>query len=326
MNTKESARIKTLLQNYKAGNCSPEEQARIETWLEQLNEQEQTGTADATDKQALQRIRRQVLNQIKADNKVRKLPLLRYLKIAALVLLMPTGWLIYSKLSKPAPQVLQQYFTHRGERKTLILTDSTVVVLNSSSVLTISNDFGKAKRSVTLAGEGYFHVKHDATRPFIVTTGNIQTQVLGTQFNIHAYANDNEYTVAVVGGRVRVSENSTANTMIPLGKVLTRNLMLAYDKKTHRYVTKTADADKLSAWQHGELYFDNASIPEIAATLSRMYNIDVQLMDKPGHNCRYTIDFNGQPLNKVLQVLGELTGITYHYNTNKIIINSKNCH
>jgi ferric-dicitrate binding protein FerR (iron transport regulator) len=110
-----------------------------------------------------------------------------------------------------------------------------------------------------------------------------------------------------------------------MGKVLTRNLMLVYNRQAHEHYIKTADADKLSAWQNGGLYFDEATIPEISSTLSRMYNIDVQLQDKPGRNCKYTIGFNSQPLDKVLRVLSQLTGITYQYTNHKIFIQSQNC-
>lgn len=325
MNTNRSAPIKSLLQKYKAGQCTQQEQARVEAWLQQLGKDTPANVTHISEQHILRRIRKQVLSNIKPLANPAGLRLLQYVKIAAMLLLIPAAILLYTKYGTPNKQALQQYSTTRGERKTLLLPDSTTVVLNSSSVLTISNEFGKGTRAVTLIGEGYFHVKHDASRPFIVTTGKLQTRVLGTQFNVHAYANDDDYKIAVVDGRVRVSESSSPDNIISLGKVLTRNFMLTYSTKTRRHNITTADADKLSAWQHGELYFEEASIPEIALTLSRAYNINVQLTDKPGRNCKYTIGFNGQPINKVLRVLSELTGITYQLTPNKITINSKNC-
>jgi ferric-dicitrate binding protein FerR (iron transport regulator) len=326
MNTNRSATIKLLLQKYKAGQCSPEEEAQIEAWLQQLGNEDLTNVTDISEQRVLRRIRKQVLNNIKPVSNPLGHGLYPYIKIAAVLLLIPAAILLYSKYSKPNGPASQQYTTARGERKTLMLPDSTTVVLNSSSVLTISNEFGKTIRAVSLTGEGYFHVKHDASKPFIVTTGKLQTRVLGTQFNVHAYTNDDDYKIAVVGGRVRVSENSSPQHIVALGKVLTRNLMLTYSQKTHKHMITTVNADKLSAWQHGELYFEEASISEIAQTLSRTYNINVQLADRPAHNYKYTIGFNKQPIEKVLRVLGELTGITYQLTNSQVIINSKNCH
>ncbi len=326
MNTKESAEIKALLQKYQADECTPTERARVEAWLEQLGKTSLTGITPSAEERILNRIRKRVIKGIPSRATDRKIYVLQYLKVAALLLLVPGGFLLYSKWQQPAPQALQQYSTARGERKVLTLPDSTIVTLNSSSVLTISADFGEKKRIVKLTGEGFFHVKHDAARPFIVSTGNIQTQVLGTQFNVHAYTNESEYKIAVVSGMVSVGEKMAANKVVAMGKVLTRNLMLVYNLKAHQHYIKTVDADKLSAWQNGQLYFDEASIPEITSTLSRMYNIDVQLQDKPGRNCKYTIGFNSQPLDKVLHVLSQLTGITYQYTNHKVFIQSQNCH
>lgn len=325
MNTKESAEIKALLQKYQKDECTPNERARVEAWLNKLDNASLSGITPSVEDRILNRIRKRVLKGIPSRSAVRRVYVLQYLKVAALLLLVPGGFLLYSKWKQPAPQTLQQYFTARGERKVLTLPDSTVVTLNSSSVLTISADFGEKKRVVKLTGEGFFHVKHDASKPFIVTTGNIQTQVLGTQFNVHAYNNESEYKIAVVSGMVSVGERKAADKVVTMGKVLTRNLMLVYNRQAHGHYIKTADADKLSAWQNGQLYFDEASIPEITSTLSRMYNIDVQLQDKPGRNCKYTIGFNSQPLDKVLRVLSQLTGITYQYTNHKIFIQSQNC-
>lgn len=325
MNTKESAEIKALLQKYQQDECTPDEKARVETWLEKLNNPALSDVSPSAEERILNRTRKRVFKGITSRSAGRKIYVLQYLKVAALLLLVPGGFLLYSKLKQPAPQALLQYSTARGERKVLILPDSTVVTLNSSSILTLSADFGEKKRIVKLTGEGFFHVKHDVAKPFIVATGNIQTQVLGTQFNVHAYNNESEYKIAVVSGMVSVGEKKTADKVVTMGKVLTRNLMLVYNLKAHRHYIKTADADKLSSWQNGQLYFDEATIPEIASTLSRMYNVDVQLQDKPGRNCKYTIGFNSQPLNKVLPVLSQLTGITYQYTNYKIFIQSKNC-
>jgi transmembrane sensor len=325
MNRNRSATIKSLLQKYKAGECTAQEQARVEAWLHQLGNESHINITDISEQRVLRRIRKRVLDNIKPSAGTIRLELLRYIKVAAVLLLIPLGILLYAGYNKPGKPSLQQYATARGERKTLILPDSTTVILNSSSMLTISNDFNKKTRSVALSGEGYFHVKHDASRPFIVTTGKLQTRVLGTQFNVHAYANEDNYKIAVVNGRVRVGENSSQGKVVPLGKILTRNLMLTYSKKSNRHSIANANADRLSAWQRGEIYFEEASIPEIALTLSRAYNIDVQLAGKPGRNCKYTIGFTRQPINKVLGVLGELTGIIYKLTPSKIIINSKNC-
>jgi len=322
MNKEQSSKIEALLQKYKAGNCTPEEEARVEIWLQNLNSPKLSA---GSERRSLRNVREQVLSQIQPNYQAKTVQLYRYLKIAAVLLLVPMALFFYTKLHNAAPKSELVFTTLRGEQKTLVLPDSSVVVLNASSRLTINRDFNKNKRIVTLSGEGYFQIKHDVTKPFLVTTGHIQTQVLGTEFNVHAYPNEDNYKIAVASGCVSVSENTGTPRAAVLGKMLTRNLMLTYNQKTHQHFIENADADKLSGWQHGAIYFEDASIAEIANTLSRQYNTDIQLNGATGRNCKYTIGFNHQPLDKTLRVLSELTGFTYQYASGKIIIHSQNC-
>ncbi|UOE50626.1 FecR domain-containing protein [Mucilaginibacter sp. SMC90] len=322
MNNEQSARIKALLEKYKQGTCTPQEEQRVEQWLKNLNND--LADSPVNEHAVLKNIRRRVLVQIRAGRDTKVISLIPLLRIAAVLLLIPAAFYLYAALNKQPLQKLS-YAAARGERKTLILPDSTEVVLNSSSVLTLSADFNETGRRVSLTGEAYFHVKHNAAKPFIITTGHMQTRVLGTQFNVHAYKNDNDYRVAVVGGRVQVSE-AVAGKVKPLAGVLTRNLMITYNVLNHTASVRHTDADQVSAWQNGKLYFDEASVSEMAEALSRKYNIDIKVHDKPGQVCRYTVGFNNQPLNSVLKVLSRLAGFTYQYNKNKIIIDSPNCH
>jgi transmembrane sensor len=322
MNKEESAKIEALLQKYKTGECTPEEETRIELWLEELNGPKLNV---AEKRRSLRNIRKQVLNQTQSKNEAKTIHIYQYLKIAAVLLLVPMALLFYNRVRNSASQTELVFTTLRGEQKTLMLPDSSVVVLNASSSLTINRDFNKKKRIVTLSGEGYFNIKHDVTKPFLVNTGHIQTQVLGTQFNVHAYPNEDDYKIAVTSGCVSVSENSGTPQTKVLGKMLTRNLMITYNQKNRQHFIENADADKLSGWQHGAIYFEDASITEIANTLARQYNTDVQLTGTTGRNCKYTIGFNHQPLDKTLRVLSELTGFSYRYASGKIIIHSQNC-
>jgi len=326
MNTDESAQVKALLIKYRKGECTHQEQERIEAWYNRLNGQEASPIEKKAEDSIVKEIRAQVLKSTLPGSKSSGIRLLMFAKVAAALLLIPCAYLLYTGLYKPSEHTSIQFLTKSGEQKIITLPDSTEVVLNASSKLTVNHDFGKEFRRVSLSGEGYFRVKHDASKPFIITTGKLQTRVLGTEFNVHAYTNEENIRIAVVQGRVRVSEEQNTGKIRQLGQVLTHNLMLSYNTGTHKHFIKTADSEKLSTWQHGELYFDDAPVQEIVLALSRRYNIHVELADKPAVNCRYTIDFSGEPLSKVLAILGQLTGITYQYTPNKIIIHTKQCH
>ncbi|MBS7563880.1 FecR domain-containing protein [Mucilaginibacter sp. Bleaf8] len=325
MNAKESAHIKELLQRYQTGTATPEERERVERWYAQINQAEPQLIPYADEERLIKNTRQQVLKQ--TNVKVASLHIMRhnYFKVAAVLLLIPFAYVLYSQLKKTQTPTSQQFTTERGERKIITLPDSTEVVLNASSSLVVNNDFGTKLRRVSLSGEGYFRVKHDASRPFIIQTGRLQTRVLGTEFDVHAYKNESKIKVAVVNGRVKVSEERQ-HKLQQLGEVLTHNLLLVYNTKTQRHAIRTADAEKLSAWQNGELYFEDASIGEITATLSRHYNTSIKLNGQSKANCRYTIGFSRQSLNKVLAVLSQLTGMHYQIQPNQVIIQTDQCH
>ncbi|MVN92714.1 FecR family protein [Mucilaginibacter aquatilis] len=324
MNNKKSALINVLLQKYREGKSTVNETQQVEQWLHTLGK----GASDAvnnSEEKFVRVTRKHVLKNIAPQRSVYKV-MRPYMRVAAALLLLPLVYLIYSNQPKQVVVAKQEFSTLAGERKIIRLPDSTEVVLNASSALTISTDFNQKFRNVKLSGEAYFRVAHDSTRPFIVSTGKLKTRVLGTEFNVHAYQNESSIKVAVVDGRVRVSEYKQNGTSKPLGDILTHNLMLTYNVSSQRYKTANADAQKIASWQNGGLYFEDADIQEIVMALSRHYNRNIQLADKPVGKCSYTISFLHEPLPKVLGVLSQLTGITYQTAQNKIIIHSKNCH
>ncbi|WP_295771056.1 FecR domain-containing protein [uncultured Mucilaginibacter sp.] len=324
MNNKKSALINVLLQKYREGKGTLRETQQVENWLHNLGK----NTPDAvntSEEKLVKAARKNVLKNIAPQHSVYNI-MRPYLRVAAALLLLPLAYLIYSNQPKPLIAAKQQFSTLAGERKIIRLPDSTEVVLNASSVLTVDDNFNEKFRNVKLSGEAYFRVAHDSTRPFIVSTGKLKTRVLGTEFNVHAYKNESNIKVAVVKGRVRVSEHKQNGNNKPLGNVLTHNLLLTYNVSSKRYNTVNADAEKIASWQNGGLYFEDADIQEIVMALSRHYNRNIQFADTPVGKCSYTISFLHEPLPKVLGVLSQLTGITYKTAQNKIIIHSKNCH
>lgn len=322
MNTDRPAELKALLEKYKLDQCTPAEKVRVEQWLQNLSNSAPDTVLN--EKTILKRTRRTVMEQIGFVQKSRIDILMPLMRVAAVLLLVAGGAAYWYSSMQPQMPHITRFATKRGEQKTITLPDSTEITLNSSSILTFNSDFNQRNRHVSLVGEGFFHVKHNPAKPFVVSTGQLQTRVLGTQFNVFAYPEEKDYKIAVVDGRVRVSE-AAAGKVTPLAGVLTRNLMITYNKASHKSFVGHTDADDRAAWKTGRLYFEKASVKTIARALSRKYNVDIEVNDKPGEVCRYTVGFNNQPLDDVLRVLQKLTGLSYQYNNHKIIINTPNC-
>ena len=114
--------------------------------------------------------------------------------------------------------MMKKTSTERAEYKYILLPDSTQVWLNAGSTLDYPEHFDEATREVTLVGEAYFDVKHAAEHPFIIHTGQIQTTVLGTAFNINAYTDRSNIQVSVSRGKVKVSRGDQLIAMLVKGQ------------------------------------------------------------------------------------------------------------
>src|SRR5690606_26987973 len=98
----------------------------------------------------------------------------------------------------------------KGKKSKITLPDGSQVDLNYESSLRFPNVFEGGVRKVELIGEAFFDVKHNDSLPFIVVTGEIETVVLGTTFNIRSKADDLETDVSLVTGKVQVNYSGNA--------------------------------------------------------------------------------------------------------------------
>lgn len=93
-----------------------------------------------------------------------------------------------------------------GASHSITLEDGTTVLLFPGSELQFPATFPASKRTVRLSGEGYFDVRHDAARPFTVQAGDASVVVLGTSFNVRAYAAETTVQATLVSGRVLMND------------------------------------------------------------------------------------------------------------------------
>jgi len=101
------------------------------------------------------------------------------------------------------------------------LPDGTVVWLNSSSTISYPSYFDKNTRTVELIGEAFFDVTHDETKPFIIQSGKLKVNVLGTSFNFKHYKEDTNAVLSVETGTVILSVGSSATTTVQAGEYVT---------------------------------------------------------------------------------------------------------
>lgn len=202
----------------------------------------------------------------------------------------------------------------RGGQYRLTLADGTRVWLNAASQLRYPVAFTGDDRIVELQGEGYFEVARDASRPFFVQTSTADVRVLGTQFNVSAYAAE-DWKTTLLEGKVSVmspvDNHRSDQDKQPADPELRRSGFrfdppvilqpgqqaiitgLAPSPVTSQFPNisvKKADPDEAIAWKEGYFHFTDASVKTIMQQVSRWYDVDIVYKDTAAGNAR----FNGR--------------------------------
>lgn len=159
------------------------------------------------------------------------------------------------------------FSTPKGSAHRMLLPDGTKVWLNTASSIRYPVVFTGNERNVLLRGEAYFEVAPDTSKPFKVEANGSMIQVLGTHFNVSAYADEHQTTTTLVEGAVNVSSNGNSVTLKP-------NQQAVVDASTGTIRRSAADIRSAIAWKDGYFRFEDDSIEEIIYKISRWYDIE----------------------------------------------------
>ncbi len=192
----------------------------------------------------------------------------------------------------------------RGGIYSLILSDGTKVFLNSESELRYPVRFIEGNREVDLRGEAFFEVTPDSLRPFIVKTGELQTRVLGTSFNVLAYTDEPAIQTTLFTGRVEVS---VANTM--LKEMLVPGMQASWKVGSGDISVKNVNMDIQSLWRDGIIMLDDDELESVMRMLSRWYNVTYEWKGDRSVKHTFTGKINrNEDLASVLSTLTLLGG------------------
>lgn len=183
------------------------------------------------------------------------------------------GQLIYEiKETDAANNKFNTLSTSNGETYQLRLPDGSMVWLNAASSLSYSaNLIQNSKRSVTLSGEAYFEVapltpKGGRKIPFIVTSRNQQVEVLGTHFNVNAYADEPVIATTLVEGSVRVSSGADQQLLKPGFQARNNGKGITLSK---------ANVEGVTDWKDGEFNLDEIDFRVAMRKIARWYDVEV---------------------------------------------------
>jgi transmembrane sensor len=305
--TEEQA--KELLQKYLDQQASPEEQNKIESWYATLH---QENVELAADQKAA--IGEQMFVHLKAvmqeKPKHRKLLKLQsFVRIAAAVLIVVTLGLSIWKLNtsiNPTQNLIT--VTTEAVQKRITLSDGSVVLLGPSAKLCYPKVFASNNRQIALKeGEAFFDIAHQEKRPFTVhTTSGIDIKVLGTSFKVKSYQASKHIEVAVVTGKVAVSDKKgNLATLI-------KDEFLTYDKTAGRAAIR-----KTKPQAFVELAFDGATLEQVISKLQYAYSIKILLSDTALGKLKSTATFSSrQSPEEILDIICSLHHLRFNGSKN----------
>ncbi len=212
----------------------------------------------------------------------------------------------YFQSKSPAPEIaFAEIQCPPGVRTKFVLPDGTTGFLNSGSTLEYPVIFTNG-RNVTLKGEAYFDVKRDEEHPFTVNSPNLKTIVLGTQFNVIAYENENSEEIILKEGKVEVYSNQGEKL-----ETLQPNQKLVLNTQTRQYNKNQVEAEQYVSWTEGKLIFRNESMQQVANRLGRWYNAEIEIRDPELLKYAFRATFIDEPIEEVLKLLAKTAPLNY---------------
>ena len=237
---------------------------------------------------------------------------LRYAAIALLFLV--SGFLMHDLILNQQPQ-FNIIETASGKQSTLILNDGTRVTLNENSRLIYPTNFNQDDRSVTLQGEAFFDVIHNAKKPFMVHVQNYTVKDLGTKFDVNAYPDRIYSYTSLKKGKVQILDNAKGNKIL---SELQPGTQLAYNRKTGDYSVKAIDKNVIAQWLPGKIIIKHKKLTTIAQILSSKYGYTIDVKNINFKNLTYNITIENEPLDEILSDIHFITPqVKYSINPEK---------
>lgn len=261
----------------------------------------------SVDMQRMDRLKRSI------DKKINKklfvyFKFFKWIQVAAIILLpisIAAIWYLYKENSQLSSEEMV-VATGIGEHAKITLPDGTDVNLNAESKLCyIPKAYNKKERQIRFNGEGYFQVRKDKQRPFLINAQGLNVRVLGTKFNLLARKKDASAVLSLQEGSVLFSSLLTGMNVI-----LKPNQKAILNQSTGIIIVKKEENfQDVIAWRRKELVFRNAPLRSVINSIEKNYNIKIRIKTKAYLKDLFTGTLPNSNINEDLEILEK----SYHF-------------
>lgn len=239
-------------------------------------------------------------SRIRPRRGARIVTLLRHAASVAAVIAIAVLWW---QTQHPDLQVVETQWTEcctdYGQTRELTLADGTRLWVNAGSRVLYPSSFNGKERRVYISGEVCLSVAKDAEHPFYVTANGAEICVLGTEFNVKAYLNEQEVTTTLMSGSIemRIPGNEEVYHLVP-GKTL------LYDRASGDIALFSTPEYNYPSWFRGEMNFHNETFRSIANDLERKFNVKIVIRSEELAAMRFYAGFvNNESVEEILEAL-----------------------
>ncbi|WP_245189540.1 FecR family protein [Lunatimonas salinarum] len=252
------------------------------------------------------------------------LGLLTLRKLVAVLVLGFFGWLSLDIMFQPRRETAEPLVeipivtkeNPAGKKSIVTLTDGSKVYLNAGSAIWYPKEFGSDKREVTLTGEAFFDVHPESDRPFVVRSGNVRVEVLGTSFNVNQQEGG-KLAIALVTGKVRVKDEQGSQVHLEPSEMLVMEEGGAFYKTAF-------DPLEVLGWKDKQLVFKMDNMESAKRKIENWYGVEVQVKGAIPRGWAYTGVYQDELLENVLRGIFHTSGISYKIDGKQVTIYNPN--
>jgi transmembrane sensor len=233
--------------------------------------------------------------------------------------------------------------TRNGSRTDIVLPDGTKVWLNAGSKITYDKTFGETLRNITLTGEAYFDVVHNAEKPFVIHTTAMDIKVLGTEFNVKSYPDESTTEASLIRGSIEVTlkdKRAEKIVMKPSEKLVVSNEEIVRSTRSVPVQRALKYSDPIislghlnyfsldstileTSWVSNRLIFEDESFEQVATRMSRWYGVSFDFGDDSIRNLRFTGNFKNESIEEALKAMQITADFSFRISSDKHVLITK---
>jgi transmembrane sensor len=324
-----------LARRYIAGECTPEEAAYVEKWVESHHRSEGDRHVFADEEEA-ERMSDDIWSRVLSESglantkwKSRGSLWFGWVTAASVALAVIVFWSWKGSQGDSESTSMAGVKTYNASvsDQRIILPDSSVVTLAAGAEMTTSEDFGAHTRTVRLKGAAFFDIRPNPKKPFLVYSGDLVTEVLGTSFEIKPVAGKNVIEVSVVSGKVSVYSTESKGDLRREGAILRANQKAVFQTETKLIRQDLVDVPKKvkDSPPPSAFKFEESTVGEVINVLQKSYGMEIVVSNPDLKQCLFTGDLDGFDLFKQLSYLCRVTGAKYEVRGTTLFVTGGRC-